>query len=140
MEETWSELTTADVTGQFTPGEQAVLKNIRNGQDALADIVSKVIDQVRKAYLDGGREIDQTDDSSIPDGEKVRAVAIARWKLLISFPQLKTMQTAERKSAHDDANEYFMQVAARKLTGSGGSQIVSSQTRRATRCKMDGLV
>lgn len=139
MSEIWSQLTTDDVLGEFTPVEQAVLKNIKSGKDALADIVGRVIDQVRKAYLDGGRTIDVS-EATIPDGEKPRAIAIARWKLLISFPSLKFMQTADRKAANDDAQNYFMEVAKRELTGDGGSQVVSSQTRRATRAKMEGLI
>jgi hypothetical protein len=139
MNETWSELKTDDVMGQFTAVEQAVLKNI-GGADKLAGIVQGVIDQVRKAYLDGGRGVDAASDSSIPDGEKNRAIAIARWKLLISFPALKSMQTADRKTAHDDAQTYFLEVSSRKQTGEGGSQVISSQTRRATRDKFEGLI
>lgn len=139
MSETWSQLTTDDVLGEFTNVEHTVLVNIQKGSDALSGIITGVVDQVRKAYLDGGRGV-IGDEGTIPDGEKPRAIAIARWKLLISFPALKYMQTAERKTAHDDAQSYFMEVAQRKLTGEGGSQVVSSQTRRATRCKMEGLI
>lgn len=139
MSETWSQLVTDDVLGEFTPVEKAVLKNIRGGEEKLADILGRVIDQVRKAYLDGGRGVDAS-EATVPDGEKPRAIAIARWKLLISFPMLKSMQTADRKAAHDDAQSYFMEVAKREISGEGGSQIVSSQTRRATRAKFEGLM
>lgn len=138
MNETWLQLTTGDVIGEFTPVEQAVLQNIQGG-DELAHIVARVIAQVRKAYIDGGRDIDST-EGTIPEGEKTRAIAIARWKYLVSFPQLKTMQTDTRKKASEDAESYFMEVATRKLTGSGGSQVISSQTRRATRDKFEGLI
>ncbi len=139
MNETWSQLTTDDVLAEMVPAEKAMLTKLRGGLDQLADIVQRAIDQVRKSYRDGGRTLDSA-EGTIPDGEKPRAIAIARWKLLISFPALKAFQTADRKSASEAAESYLMEVATRKLTGDGGSQVISSQTRRATRDKMEGLI
>lgn len=140
MNETWSQLDTAEVIGEFNPPEQAVLNRIRATEDdPLPGIIVRVMDQVRKAYRDGGRIVDVT-EATIPDGEKPRAIAIARWKLLLAFPALKNLQTADRKSAHDDAQTYFTEIAKREISGEGGSQIISSQTRRATRSKFEGLI
>jgi len=91
MNETWSTITPDDVLGEFTPTEAAILNHIQGGTDNLAAIVSRVVDAVRKAYLEGGR--DTGDAGTIPDSEKSRALALARWQWLVSVPRLKLLQT-----------------------------------------------
>lgn len=139
MDETWSTLTANNVLAEFTPVEKSTLNSIQGVTTALAGIVTGVSGQVRKAYTDGGRPLDPDSATTIPASEFERAIAIARWKWLNSFPALKALQTDARKKASEDAETYFTQIATRELKGSGGAEIVSSQTRRMTRQQLDGI-
>ena len=138
MDETWSTLTANNVLAEFTPVEKSTLNGVQGVTTALAGIVTGVSGQVRKAYMDGGRPTD-ADVTTIPASEFERAIAIARWKWLNSFPALKSMQTDARKKAAEDAEDYFARIATREFKGSGGAEIVSSQTRRLTRQNLDGI-
>jgi hypothetical protein len=108
----WHQITDQDVLEEFTPAEQAALKGIQ-GADSLPRVLARVIAQVRGAIRAGGYELG--DDNTIPDQLDGDAVAIARWRWLISFPQLKALQTVERKQAHDDAQKRIDKVAQQEM-------------------------
>jgi len=105
----WKSFAAQDVLNEgFNPSEVNALKTMQ-GADNLALIVASVIGQVRGAVIAGGNQLDQP--GLIPDQLRDAAVALARWRLLVSFPQLKTLQTPERKAAHDQANATLLEVA-----------------------------
>lgn len=137
MSEAWSPLTTDEVTSEFTPAEMNALNNIQASAGSLAQICTRVTELIRKAYTDGGRELG--DAGTVPEGEKTRAIALARWRLLISFPALKSMQTPERKKAAEDAEAWWMQIAKRELKGTGGAEIAVARERKRTPAKLNGL-
>lgn len=136
----WSTFEPAEVLSEFTEAEATTLKNIKGGTDTLGDICARVVAQIRLAYVNGSHEVDAENGATIPDGEKSKAIAIARWQLLISFPLLKSMQTAERKSAAEKADSYFAEIAKKEIQAAGSAEIACKPTRRATRSKTDGLL
>ena len=97
----WNNLTTAEVLEEFTPSEQATLQGIQGATGNLANILLRAIQSARGAISAGGYELGE--GTTIPDQLRGEVIAIARWRWLISFPQLKSMQTAERKAANDEA-------------------------------------
>ncbi len=139
MNENWSTITSDDVLGEFTPVETATLNGIQAATDNLGNLIGRVVNQVRKAYRDGGREVAFTSDT-IPDSERSRVIAIARWKWLISFPKLTSMQTDERRKAWEEADNYFNAIAKREIKGEGGAQPFNAAPRQATRGKLSGLI
>ena len=118
---TWTTLTTADVLAQFNDSETAAFDAAKGDTQStsLPAILTLVTDQIRRAYRDGGRRVDQTSSGTIPDGEKNRAVALARWRYLLALPAGQSLQTAERKQAYDEAETYFLQIAQRKISHPG---------------------
>ena len=136
MEETWSTLTAAEVLEEFTSQEKESFDAVK-GDDTLAAVVARVIDQVRDSYRSGGRPLG--DEGTIPDGVKLRAISMARWKFLIALPEMKQLQTENRRRAHDDAEAWLNLIARREVGGSGAAQLVGGNTRQFTRSKLSGL-
>lgn len=108
----WTALTAEHVLEEFTPQEQATLKLIQNSQDNLPAIVARSMAEVRGAIESGGYPLGAT--GTIPDSLHSDAIAIARWRFLIAMPQLKALQTAERKAAYDDARNKLADIAKGK--------------------------
>ena len=106
----WETLTTADVLSEFTPNEAAALRNLQGSGSGSGPpftnidvIVARSIDEVRGYIQGGGYEVDQIDETTLPKALFADTIAIARWRVLIAVPQLKQLQTEERKKAFDDA-------------------------------------
>ena len=119
----WIALTTDDVLSEFTLQEASSLRNLQgsgSGSGApfanIDIIVINVIDEVRGYIIAGGYDVDPTDDKTIPAGLFVDAIAIARWRVLISTPMLKQLQTEERRQAFDKAIDKLLLIANRKFT------------------------
>lgn len=110
----WNPLTSDDVLEEFTPQEQAMLKNIQGvDTDTLTGIVQRVLQAMRGSILAGGGRLDV--DGTIPDQLRGEAIDIIRWRFLISFPTLKSFQTEARKKAHDEAKDTLKEIAASKM-------------------------
>lgn len=115
----WSAITTADVLDEFTPQEQATLQNLQsanNTQQAVAilgRILTREVNAARGSIIAGGGRLDA--DGFIPDQLRPDVIAIARWRWLISFPQLKVMQTKERNDAYNDARDTLKDVSTGKI-------------------------
>ncbi len=105
----WNTFTDQDVLAEgFSATELAALKSIQ-GADNLATIVGAVVTSIRGAVIAGGNRLDKS--GLIPDQLRQEAVDIARWRILVSFPQLKALQTKERKDAHDAAKTTLKEIA-----------------------------
>jgi hypothetical protein len=117
----WITLTTTDVLAQFNDSETSAYDAAKGDTQSvdLAAIITSVTDQIRHAYRDGGRALDWTTLTSIPPGEKNRAIALVRWKYLLALPAGKALQTGERQQASADAESYFLNVARRKIAHAG---------------------
>jgi hypothetical protein len=104
----WITLTTDDVLSEFTPNEAATLRNLQGsgsgpGYANIDVITARTVDEVRGFINGAGFDVDEVSDTTLPKGLFADAIAIARWRVLISAPQLKQLQTEERKKAFDDA-------------------------------------
>ncbi len=110
----WSVITESEVLEEFNPKEQALIANIQNAADNLAPILQRVVNAARACVVAGGSQVDQP--GTIPDQLRMDVISIARWKWLISLPQVnETLQSANRKNAHDDAMKRLDDVAAGKI-------------------------
>ena len=110
----WSVITETDVLSEFNPKEQALIANIQNAADNLAPILQRVVNAARACVVAGGSQVDQP--GTIPDQLRMDVIAVARWKWLISLPQVnETLQSINRKNAHDDAMKRLDDVAAGKI-------------------------
>lgn len=105
----WNLIAEADVLNEFTPIEQATLQGIQ-ASDSLTGILSNVVNAARGNIVAGGNQLGP--DGTVPDQLRSEIIAIARWKWLISFPVLKSMQTSVRKDAAKDAQDLLNLVAS----------------------------
>lgn len=89
---------------ELTPIEVTTLQGIQGASDKLDGILTNVINAARGAIVAGGGQLDQP--GLIPDQLRADVIAIARWKWLISLPDLgEGFQSKARKEAHDDAQK-----------------------------------
>lgn len=107
----WIPITDADVLKEFTPSENATLKNIQASTDNLSSITGDVAAEFRQAISDAGTSLGDTEDGHIPPGFRAHAVALARWRWLISIPQAKALQTEERRRAAEKAEKLIEEIA-----------------------------
>lgn len=137
MPESWITFTDEDVFAADSK-ERLSIVAIRK-RDDLADICSQVTDQIREAYLNGGRELG--DEGTIPAGLKARAIALATWRFVSEgVPKNEGLQTKSRQDSFTEATEFLFKIASREIKGAGSAQIVCKPTRRATRERLDGLL
>lgn len=122
----WEIFTTEDAISQFTQAETAAIRTLQGSgsgwgsgsgdQYANVDIiVANVVDEVRGYIIAGGYPVDLTDDRTLPVGLFDVAIAIARWRLLISTPSFRQLQTEERKLAFEEALKFLEKIAEQKF-------------------------
>lgn len=100
----WNTITAADVTNDLTPVEVATLQGLQESTANLDNILTNVVNAARGAIVAGGNQLDQP--GTVPDQLRADVIAIARWKWLISLPDLgEGFQSKTRKDAHDDAQK-----------------------------------
>lgn len=147
----WSAIAAAEVLQEFNPKEQATLIQQQSAADNLTPILARIVNMVRGFIIAGGGRVDQP--GTVPDQLREDVIAVARWRWLLALPASddKALQSDARKAAHDDAMKRLDKVAAGDLkvelpatpviTAAPGNaiQVASSQVRKATSCKLDGL-
>lgn len=106
----WSPITPAEVLEEFTPLETATLNSIQGAADNLTGILARVVSAARGAIRAGGNSVSNT-PGAIPDQVRGDVVSLARWRWLVSFPQLKSMQTDARKNAAESAQQRLDAIA-----------------------------
>ncbi len=126
----WVVLTTDDVLSEFTVPENSSIRNLLGGSGSGSspgsgsgppfwnlDLVTvRVIDEVRGYIAAGGYALDETSDPrTIPMELFEDAIAIARWRILVSVPMLKQLQTEERRLAFDAAIKKLTLIAEQKF-------------------------
>lgn len=119
----WNQISVADVLGEFTPAEKATLQAIQ-AADFLPDLLARVLGQARGSIAAGGYAVGE--EGTIPDQLTGDVVALTRWRLLISFPQMKALQTEDRRKAAERAEERFDLVANQKLNVEAPASVGSS--------------
>ena len=118
----WAVLNTEDVLSEFTLQEAAALRTLQGSGSGsglpftnIDIIVARTIDDVRGYIIAGGYQVDPTFDNTLPLGLFQTAIAIARWRVLISTPLLKQLQTDDRKKAYEDALKKLTLIAEGKF-------------------------
>lgn len=110
----WSIIAESEVLEEFNSKENALINNIQSATDNLAPILQRVVNAARGAIVAGGGPLDQP--GTIPDQLRPDVIAIARWKWLVALPNVnETLQSKNRKDAHDDAMKRLDEVAAGKI-------------------------
>ncbi len=104
----WNVLTSQDVLDEMSPGEVATIKAIQEAADLLPRFVQRAVNECRGAIAAGSYPLGP--DATVPDGLHSDVIAIARWRWLISLPQLSKMQTKEREQAFKDAQAKLKQI------------------------------
>lgn len=114
----WEVFTTEDVLNQFTIQEAAAIRTLQGSGSGSGlpfenlDIkTAHIVDEVRGYIVAGGYAVDQVFDNTLPTGLFEDAIAIARWRYLISVPSLKQLQTEERRLAFEAAIKKLMAIA-----------------------------
>lgn len=87
--------------------------NAVKGREALAGIVQRVVARVRGVVFSSG--VDLGEEGTIPDSLAMDAIAIARWSFLISVAKNEALQTADRRTAAENAEDRLAKVASGEL-------------------------
>jgi hypothetical protein len=109
----WIRATSEDVMSEFTPSEQSAIGGMVE-DNTIDAIVARTTMEVRDAVSSGGYPLD-SDEDSIPGGLVNALISIARWRLLVSAPSFKQLQTEERHDLYKDALEKLNLIAQRKI-------------------------
>lgn len=115
----WKAPTADDVLSEFTPAENeslnTLLKGGANVTARVTAILSRAVAEIRGYIRSGNYVVDSTSDSTLPVSLVTNAVAMTRWRLLISVPQFLQFQTKERKDAYDKSIAKLESIAAQKF-------------------------
>jgi hypothetical protein len=113
----WNTLSASQILTGFSPQEIAFLQNNLGGQqaalDAITPIISDEIAALQGAVIAGGSQ--QGPVGTVPDQLRPDLVAIVRWRLLLTYPSLKSLQTDSRKDAFARAQDKISEVANGRL-------------------------
>lgn len=108
----WNTIQPSDVQAELLPAEVDQLNALEGATTLLDNILTKTINRVRGQIKAGGNQLDVA--GTIPDQLESETIAIARWRWLISFPELEAIQTKARQKAHDDAEALLKEIASNK--------------------------
>ena len=116
----WIAPTADDVLSEFTPSELASITQLMGGEPLdnttkVAVILARTVSEIR-GYINAGNYPLDADTTTIPPGLVSDAVAIGRWRFLISAPQLKALQTDDRKALYDDSIKKLQLIAQGKFS------------------------
>ncbi len=102
-----------EVLQEFNPKEQELIAGIQNAADNLTPILGRAVDRALGAVRAGGYALGP--DGTVPDQLKDSIIAIARWRWLISLPQVTdSLQNPNRKAAYDEAIKRLEDIANQK--------------------------
>jgi predicted NBD/HSP70 family sugar kinase len=146
----WSAITAVEVLQEFNPKEAAQIATIQGAADNLTPILARIVNAARACVIAGGGQVDQA--GKIPDQLREDVISIARWRWLISLPEVnETLQSKNRRDDYDSAMKRMDDVAAGKIkielptapivqaAPDNAIEVASSQTRRFTRDQMEGM-
>jgi hypothetical protein len=106
----WNTITPENVLEEFTEAERAALTAAQDAVDNLPTILTRTVNMARGMISAGGNSIGAAGtcpDQVIPD-----VIAVARWRLLVAVPKLRSLCTEERKRAHDDGMRRLESIAS----------------------------
>jgi hypothetical protein len=115
----WNTPTADDVLSEFTPTELATITTLlgsapMDNTGKLAAILTRTVFEIRDYIRSGGYSLD-ADVTTIPDGFFNDAIAMTRWRFLVSAPQFKQLQTEERKALYQASLDKMLLVASIKF-------------------------
>jgi hypothetical protein len=108
----WKIIQSSDVEAELLPAELQQLNALEGATTLLDNILIKTINRVRGQIKAGGNQLDIA--GTIPDQLESEVIAIARWRWLISFPELESIQTPARQKAHDDAEAVLKEISSNR--------------------------
>lgn len=128
----WRAITIAEV--RLTPAESAMMQNIQGSTEVGAALLLKVVREFFSAIEAAGTAVGDAD--TVADQVNLHVVNRARWLWLCEFPQLKALQTADRKALNDAAEKMLADISAGKVKiapGDGSSADQSPSPSFGTR-------
>lgn len=90
-----------------------MLQTMDNSNTVGAEVLLNVVREFVGAMQSGGYPVN-TDDT-IPDVVRNHVINRTRWLWLIEFPQLKKLQTEERREANTAAEKVLQQLSTREM-------------------------
>lgn len=110
----WLAFTAQNVIDQLSDTEHAAVVDALGGAVSKLDaVVSQVTAQIREDILAGDYALHANTDL-IPGGLVNDAIAITRWKLLLSLPGCDHLQTDQRKEEYKASMDKLRLIAAGK--------------------------
>lgn len=110
----WAAPTTEMVLQEFSQKENDTIAMHQNA-DNLAAILGRVVAEIQGAIRAGGYASDAylaANPTLLPTELHGAAIDLTRWRLLLSVPALKILQTEDRKEAVTAASKWLMQIRA----------------------------
>jgi len=141
----WITVTSDDILVEFNAAEKAAMDAVK-GDDALASITAKVVAEFRDAVIASGHAVGE--EGTMPAGLVGHAVALARWRFLLSLPRNAALQTDARKDAARRAETILDDIASGKrqvespdgaLATGGAISVVSERANKITGSNLSGL-
>ncbi len=133
----WQAITADQALAGFSPQERGFLANtfgsLQAVSDAAATIVTDEVSALQGAVIAGGGR--QGPVGTTPDQLRPDVLAIIRWRLLLTYPSLKLLQTDARKAAFDTATDKITKVA----NGDLKVELPDSATAQNNRAPVDGI-
>ncbi len=106
----WAAITDADFLLEgFNSTENDTLTGV-SISSGLTQILSAAVGQWRGVIEAADNELDP-DTTKVPASVRPYVIAHARWRLLVKFPQLRQLQTEERKDEAEKAEEVLREIA-----------------------------
>ena len=100
--------------GEFTPVEAQTIQGLQGAVDNLPNIIGNAVSMIQGYIRSGGFTVGGP--GTVPDQFRLDAIAIARWRLLSSIPDLGDgFLTKGRKDAYDDAIKRLEKIARREM-------------------------
>lgn len=127
MAQDWVTLDAEDVLGAMTKRERddfATTSVDVAVPDRIAPILSDLVAEIRGHVATWSQNTLSADASKIPPAFRARALAIARWRVLITIPGYNPGEP--RKAEWEAAEKFFQQVAAGKIRPEAATDAVPS--------------
>ena len=109
----WSAITADDVLQEWNTKEPALIANQQAAADNLPVILARAVARVRGAIRAGGYPLGL--EGTVPDQVIDSVIAIARWRLLLSLPEVnESMLSKSRKDDYEEAVARLERISQQK--------------------------
>lgn len=114
----WIAPSASDVLSELTPAEATKFQTVLGGSsttEKIEPILDRTVAEIRGYIIAGGYAIDEN-ESLLPKGLITDAIAIARWRLITSLPDLAPVESDARRAAFDQSMKKMDKIAAQEWT------------------------